>query len=201
MRETVASSAGNQDIAKRYASAFFDLVSEQGNIDAVAADMRALTGALAADGGLVAFMRNPVFKRAHQAEVLSVVAAHLKVSDLTARFLGTLALKRRLAILPQVIACVEDFIAAHKGEVTADVTAAQALDQSQIDAIAASLKKAVGADVRVNLSIDPEIIGGLVIRVGSRLIDSSVRTKLERLHRALKNSGSQTDQKKMKEVA
>jgi F-type H+-transporting ATPase subunit delta len=201
MRQTVASSAGNQDIAGRYARAFFALAKDQSQIDAVSADFAALKAALAADGGLVDFLHNPVLKRMAQAEALKALAAHLKFSALTAQFLGTLALRRRLPALPQVIGAVESLIAQHKGEVTAEVTAAQALDQSQIDAIAQSLKKSLGAAVRVDLRIDPEIMGGLVIRVGSRLIDSSVRTKLERLHRTLKTSSSSSDQKKMKEVA
>lgn len=201
MRAPVASKTGNQDIARRYAAAFFDLAVAGGQVDAVSADMKALRTFLAAGDDVSAFLNNPVLRRAQQADVLQAVGAELKLSALTLRFLGTLAMKRRLPQLADIVSAVEGLVAAHKGEVTADVTAAQALDQKQIDAIAGNIKQALGVTVRVNLHVDPAIIGGLVIRVGSRLIDNSVRTKLDRLHRAIKTSPSSSDQKKMKEVA
>jgi len=197
----VASRTGNQDTAKRYATAFFELAKEQSQLDVIGRDMQTLGALLDAGGEVLSFMHNPTLRREAQAEALGALAAHLKLAPATTQLLGTLALKRRLGVLALVIDAVQDMIAAHKGEMTADVTAAQALDQGQIDRIAANLKKALGVDVKVKLSVDPAIMGGLVIRVGSRLIDSSVKTKLERLHRALKSSNNTSDQKKMKEVA
>lgn len=197
----MASRTGNQDTAKRYATAFFELAKENAQVDVIAGDMQTLTALLDTGGEVVSFMHNPTLRREVQAEALKALAAHLKLAPVTAQFLGTLALKRRLDVLAQVVTAVQDMIAEHKGELTADVTAAQALDQGQIDRLAANLKKALGVDVKVKLGIDPSIMGGLIIRVGSRLIDSSVKTKLERLRRALKNSNNTSDQKKMKEVA
>ncbi|MDP2206051.1 MAG: F0F1 ATP synthase subunit delta [Alphaproteobacteria bacterium] len=197
----MASRTGNQDTAKRYATAFFELAKEQSQVETIARDMLTLTALLDSGGEVLSFMHNPTLRREAQAEALKAVAAHLKLAPVTAQFLGMLALKRRLAVLPLVVDAVQSMIAAHNGEITADVTAAQALEQGQIDRIAANLKKALGADVKVRLSVDPAIMGGLVIRVGSRLIDSSVKTKLERLHRALKSSNNTSDKKKMKEVA
>ncbi|MBW7911013.1 MAG: F0F1 ATP synthase subunit delta [Alphaproteobacteria bacterium] len=197
----MASRTGNQDTAKRYATAFFELAKEQSQLDVIGRDMQTLDALLDAGGEILSFMHNPTLRREAQAEALSALAAHLKLSPASTQLLGTLALKRRLDILALVIDAVQAMIAAHKGEVTADVTAAQALEQGQIDRIAANLKKAIGADVKVKLHVDPSIMGGLIIRVGSRLIDSSVKTKLERLHRALKSSNNTSDQKKMKEVA
>lgn len=193
--------SGQHDIAKRYAKAFFELVQEQGQVEAIEKDMRTLAALWDSGEDFAAFADNPSLKRADQAKALVGIAKHLKMSPLSEKLLGTLAEKRRLPEMKAVINAALDLIAEHKGEVTAEVIAAQALDQKQIGEIAAHLKKILGRDVRVNLSVDGEIIGGLIVRVGSRLIDSSVRTKLDRLHRALKNTNSTSDQKKMKEVA
>ena len=197
----MASRTGNQDTAKRYATAFFELAKEQSQVETIARDMQTLTALLASGNDVESFMHNPTLRRETQAEALNALAVHLKLAPVTTQFLGTLALKRRLDVLSTIVLTVQAMIAEHNGEITADVTAAQALEQAQIDRIAANLKKALGAEVKVKLSIDPEIMGGLIIRVGSRLIDSSVKTKLERLHRALKSSNNTSDQKKMKEVA
>jgi F-type H+-transporting ATPase subunit delta len=192
---------GQQDIARRYAFAFFSLAQEKSQLAQVSADMQSLEKLTSLGGDFDAFLDNASLKRADQTRGLIAISQHLKLSALTEKLLGTLAEKRRLPALAAVVAEVQNLIAAQKGEVTATVTAAQALDQAQITDIAASLKKALGKEVRVNLQIDAEIMGGLVIRVGSKLIDSSVRTKLDRLHRALKNSNSSSDKTKMKEVA
>ena len=197
----MASRSGNQNTAKRYATAFFELAKEQSQIDSIAADLEKLAVLAAAEGDIQSFMHNPTLRREDQAAALQAIAEHLKLSKLTAQFLGTLAMKRRLDTLGLVVKDVAAQIAAHKGEITAHVTAAQALDQKQIGDIAANLKEVLGMDVRVTLTVDPEIMGGLIIHVGSKRIDSSVRTKLDRLHRALKNNNSTSDQKKMKEVA
>jgi F-type H+-transporting ATPase subunit delta len=197
----VASRTGNQDTAKRYATAFFKLAKEGAQLETIGRDMQTLNALLDVGGDVLSFMHNPTLRREAQAEALKALAVHLKLSPAASQFLGTLAVKRRLELLPQVVAAVQGMIAAHNGEITAEVTAAQALEQGQIDRIAANLKKALGAEVKVKLRVDPEIMGGLIIRVGSRLIDSSVKTKLERLHRALKSSNNTSDQKKMKEVA
>jgi F-type H+-transporting ATPase subunit delta len=187
----LASHAGNQDIARRYAAAFFALAQEQSQVDRIEKDLDTVRALLASGGDFTAFIRNTTLRRADQAKALVAIAQHLKVSSLSEKLLGTLAEKRRLAALPEIVAAVQALISAHKGEITAEVTAAQALDQEQIGEIAANLKKALGKDVKVGLSIDPSIMGGLIIKVGSKLIDNSVRTKLERLHRALKKTNGE----------
>ncbi len=197
---TLAGPSGYQDIARRYAAAFFALAQEQSQLPAVEKDMATLNAGLSG-GALNGFLNNTAIKRDKQGEALNAAATALKLSDLTIKLLGLLAAKRRLPVLASVIAEVQAMIAAEKGEVTAEVTAAQALDQSQIDEIAANLKKSLGQDVRVVLHIDASIMGGLIIKVGSKLIDSSIRTKLDRLHRALKKSTTASDKAQMKEVA
>ncbi len=197
----MASQAGNQDIARRYATAFFELAQEQSQIDQIAKDLETVGALAASEGDFREFIENATLKRDDQVKAIGAIAKHLKLSALTEKFLGLLASKRRLDVLPAIVSAANALIAEQKGEVTAHVTAAQALDQKQIDDIAAHLKKVTGKNVKVDLSVDPAIMGGLVIRVGSKLMDSSVRTKLDRLHRALKNSNELSAQNKMKEVA
>ena len=197
----MASKTGNHDIARRYAQAFFTLGQEKAAIDGIAADMKSLRKILAESEAFEKFIYNATLRRADQARALKALSEKAGFHALTAGFLGTLAAKRRIDALPAIIDAVEEQISRHKGEVTAHVTAAYALDKSQIDGIAAALKKALGMHVKVDMTENSEIMGGLVIRVGSQLIDSSVRTKLDRLHRALKSANTSPAQKKMKEVA
>lgn len=197
----MASKSGNQDIARRYAAAFFELALEQSQVSVVENDMAVLESLLASGGDFTKFTEDATLKRADQARALVAISQHLKLSSLTEKLLGTLALRRRLPAMNAVVAAVQGLIADHKGEVTAHVTAAQSLDQTQINDIASHLKKVLGKTVIVKLDIDPSIMGGIVIKVGSKLMDASVRTKLERLHRALKNSNELSSQNKMKEVA
>lgn len=197
----MASPAGNHDIARRYATAFFELAQEQSQIDQIAKDVDVIAALVSAGGDFAAFIANATLRRDDQVAAMTAIARHLKLSALTERFLGLLAAKRRLSVLPGIASAVKGLIAEQRGEITAEVTAAQALDQSQIAEISAHLKKVLGKDVKINLQIDPDIMGGLIIKVGSKLMDSSVRTKLERLHRALRNPNELSAQKKMKEVA
>ena len=197
----MASTAGNHDIARRYATAFFELAQEQSKIDLIANDIDVIDALVASGGDFARFTENATLKRDDQVKAVTAIAKHLKLSPLAEKFLGLLAAKRRLDVLPEIVSAVKGLIADNKGEATAEVTAAQALDQKQLGDIAAHLKKVLGKEIKVVLAVDPAIMGGLVIKVGSKLIDSSVRTKLERLHRALKNSNELSGQKKMKEVA
>lgn len=197
----MASSSGNLNIARRYATAFFELAREQSAIDGISDDLKVISTLLAAGGDFEAFVQNPVLRRDDQARALVAVSRHLKLSSLTEKFLGTLAQRRRLAALKDIIMLTEALISLHKGESKAEVITARALEPAQLAEITAGLKKALGAAVHVDVTIDPSIMGGLIVKVGSKMIDSSVQTKLERLHRALKNTNASSDQKKMKEVA
>lgn len=197
----MAGKTGNQAIARRYATAFFELASEQSQIDVIAGDLTTIEVLLASGGDMDRFIHNTTLRRADQVKALSALAAHFKLSPLSEKLLGVVAQNRRLPDLAGIVAATQELIAEHRGEVTAEVTAAQALDQSQIEAIASNLKKVLGKNVQVNLHVDAAIMGGLIVKVGSRLIDSSVKTKLERLHRALKSNNESSDKAKMKEVA
>jgi len=197
----LAGKTGNQAIARRYATAFFELASEQSQLDQIANDLRDISAMLRTGGDIDRFVSNTTLRRDEQVKALQALAQHMNLSPLSAKMLGTVAQNRRLPDLAAIVAATQELIAEKRGEVTAEVTAAQALDQAQIDEIAANLKQVLGKNVIVNLSVDADIMGGLIVKVGSKLIDSSVRTKLERLHRALKSNNESSDKAQMKEVA
>ena len=197
----MAGQTENGDISRRYAHACFMLAREGNQLEVVAIDMQGLQHMLAESADLRKFISNPALKRDDQIKVLAALGAKAQWSPLTQKFLGTLAQKRRLPLLSAIITAVLNEISAHKGEVTAEVTAAQDLDAAQVSNITASLTKVLGKKVKVELKIDAAIMGGLIVKVGSQLVDSSVRAKLERLHRALKSSNTSQDKKKIREVA
>jgi F-type H+-transporting ATPase subunit delta len=192
---------GHQDIARRYARAFFELAQEQGQVDHISLDLLSLQGMLAESGDFRRFIGNVTMLRDDQVRALGVLGDRAKFSALTQKLLGLLAMKRRLNVLPEIVAAIQGRIAAHKGEVTAEVTAAYALEPAQAAGISAALKKALGVTVKIELKQDAGIMGGLIIKIGSRQIDSSVQAKLLRLHRALKSPNTSSDKSKMKEVA
>jgi F-type H+-transporting ATPase subunit delta len=197
----LAGQTENLDISRRYAHAVFALAREHNHLEPLSADLRDLQSMLAESEDLRKFIGNAALKRSDQVKALEALGNRAKWGVLTRKFIGTLAQKRRLNMLPAIIDAVLAEIAVQKGEVTAEVTAAYPLDARQVENIAAALKKALGKTVIVQLRQDASIMGGLIIKVGSKLIDSSVQSKLERLHRALKSSNTSQGQKKIREVA
>lgn len=170
----------------RYASALFDLASEHGSVSAVENDLEKLGEALKASGDLSGLIRNPQVSRDDAGKAMDGVAAVLGLSDLTRKFLGVLAGNRRLFALPEIIRAFAAIAAAQRGEVTAEVTSAHALGDDQLAQLAARLKAREGKEIKIRTAVDPEILGGLVVRIGSRQIDSSIRTRLNSLAHAMK---------------
>lgn len=180
-------SAGIQaSLAGRYASALFELASENGTVTAVETDLEALRQALSESDDLAAVMINPQLSRSQQAQAIAAVAKHLGLSDLTTRFLGVLAANRRLAKAPEMIAAFKAIAAAQRGEVTARVTSAHPLSDSQIDALKTKLTAREGRTVMLTADVDPDLLGGLVVTIGSQRIDASIRTRLNSLAQAMK---------------
>ncbi len=173
-------------LAGRYAAALFDLADEAKQLDAVAGELRGLKQLIDESEDLRTLIRSPLYDRDEQGEAMAAVLDKAGISDLTRRFVLVVSGNRRLFALPAIIDAYLHELARRRGEVTAQVTAARALTQEQETALAAALKKMVGGKVEVDLQVDPELIGGLVVRVGSRMIDSSLRTKLEKLQFAMK---------------
>jgi F-type H+-transporting ATPase subunit delta len=173
-------------LAGRYASALFDLARESNAIDSVQQSLSALRAGLIESADLKALVESPVVSRADAARAVAAVAEAMKLDSLTGKFLGVLAENRRLADLGGMIDAFDAIVAAHRGEVTAKVTSAHPLTAEQLDALAANLKTRVGRDVQVATTVDPAILGGLVVQLGSQLIDGSIRTRLNSFAQAMK---------------
>ena len=173
-------------LAGRYAVALFDLARESNAIDAVAKSLATLRTGLADSADLSALIASPVVGRTDAANAIAAVAKALKLDSLTAKFLGVLAENRRLADLAGMIDAYNRIVAAHRGEVTAKVTSAHPLTAGQLQALAQGLKTRVGRDVQIAATVDPAILGGLVVQLGSQLIDGSIRTRLNSFAQAMK---------------
>ncbi|MBL9050777.1 MAG: F0F1 ATP synthase subunit delta [Tabrizicola sp.] len=176
-------------IASRYASALFDLAKEGGALKALEADTAALSETLASSGDLRGVLASPVISRDEQGKVIAAIGAKLGLSTLFANTLALMSEKRRLFVLPQLLAQLADLIAAEKGEVTAEVTAARALTAAQSKKLAETLKARVGKTVKLKTTVDESLIGGLVVKLGSTMIDTSVKAKLAALQNAMKEVG------------
>jgi len=184
--EPVSISSG---IAARYATAVFELSSEAKALDALEADIETLSAALTDSPEFSDFISTPIVTRAEQAAAIDAIAKKAGLSETLRSTLALMASKRRLFVLPQLLAALRARIAEAKGEVTADVSAAKKLTQAQEDALSAVLKDKFGKDVKINMSVDQSLIGGLVVRVGSKMIDTSIKAKLANLQNSMKEVG------------
>jgi F-type H+-transporting ATPase subunit delta len=183
----VASDAtGAGGLAERYALALYELADEAKALDAVAADLRSLKTLLAESADLRRMIRSPVIGRTEQGKAVGAIAERAGLQKLTRNFLGLLARNRRLFALPGMTERFLATLAARRGEVTAEVVAAQDLTPAQRDRIGEQLRKAVGQKVAVELRVDPSLLGGLVVKLGSRMVDASLKSKLRRLEMAMK---------------
>ena len=180
---------GMSGLASRYAKALFELADEAKALDAVADDLRSLKALIAGSDDLRRLLRSPVLSRDEQGRAIAAILEKIGASALTQRFAGVVATNRRLFVLPGMIDAYLAELASRRGEMTAEVTAATPLSDAQTKALVDQLKKAVGAKVSVDVSVDPSLLGGLVVKVGSRMIDFSLRTKLSKLQLAMKGVG------------
>jgi F-type H+-transporting ATPase subunit delta len=180
-------SAGIQaSLAGRYAVALFDLASEAGTVSEVESDLEKLAGALRESDDLAGLIKNPEVSRSDLGKSMVALGNLLKLGSLTANFLGVLAENRRLSQLPAIIRAFRTIAAAQRGEVTAEVTSAHALSESQLSALQQKLKAREGRNVKIHSNVDPDLLGGLVVTIGSKRIDSSIRTRLNSLAHAMK---------------
>ncbi|WP_371743931.1 F0F1 ATP synthase subunit delta [Mangrovicoccus sp. HB161399] len=186
MSEPAAISSG---IAERYATAVFDLAKEAGQIPNLESDVDALGAALKDSAELSAMVSSPVFSRADQGNAIMAVTRQMGLSPMVVNTLGLMASKRRLFVLPQFIAQLQAMIAEEKGEVTADVVSATELSAEQIDSLAFAIHEKIGKFVKVNMTVDQSLIGGLIVKVGSKMIDTSIKSKLANLQNAMKEVG------------
>jgi F-type H+-transporting ATPase subunit delta len=175
-------------LAGRYAVALFELARDQDALDVVAGDLGNLRSLLAESADLRRLVDSPVLTREEQGRAITALAERVGFAPLTKQFLGLLAHKRRLFALPEIIAAYQAMLGEHKGEVSAEVASAVALSDEQLAAVKEQLSKAVGRTVTLATAVDPSLLGGLVVRVGSRMLDASLRTKLQRLETAMRGA-------------
>lgn len=176
-------------IAARYATALFELAKESKGLKALEGDIDALDAALNSSADLRALISSPVYSRDDQAKAIAAIAEKMGLSALTANTMALMAAKRRLFVLPHLTKIVHGLISIEKGEVTAEVISAAKLSAAQAKELAATLKASVGKDVKLKTAVDESLIGGLVVKLGSTMIDTSVKAKLAALQNAMKEVG------------
>jgi F-type H+-transporting ATPase subunit delta len=178
--------SGSSALAQRYASALFELADGEKALDQVADDLKALRQALADSADLRQLVRSPLIGRDAQRDAMVAILEKAGAAELTRRFVGVVAANRRLFALAGMIDAYLDELAERRGEITAKVTTAHKLTDDQTKALTDQIKKAVGAKVSIDVTVDPALLGGLVVQVGSRMVDNSLRSKLNRMQLAMK---------------
>ena len=186
MSEPASISTG---IAARYASAVYELAKDDKAVKTLEGDIDTLSAALADSADLNALIQSPIYSREEQAAAITAVAQKAGLSGLMTNTLALMADKRRLFVVPQLLQALRAIIAEDKGEVTAEVTSAKALTKAQSDKLAKTLKARMGKDVSITASVDESLIGGLIVKVGSKMIDTSIRSRLASLQNAMKEVG------------
>jgi F-type H+-transporting ATPase subunit delta len=183
----VENSGGIQaSLSGRYATALFELARDSRALPQVEASLGGVRQALDESATLRLLVASPVVSRGDATKAVAAVAGELKLDATTTNFLGVLAQNRRLNQLPQIIRAFRQLAAQYRGETTADVISAHPLDAEQVDALKQQLRTRLGRDVNVDLSVDPSLLGGLVVKIGSQMIDSSIKTRLNSLAHAMK---------------
>jgi F-type H+-transporting ATPase subunit delta len=178
-----ASAAG---LAGRYATALFELASERGELDRVETDLRSVETALEGNPELGRALRSPVVRREEHAQAMTAIGERLGLGEAVRNLLGVLAQKRRLATLPAIINVYRSLLASHRGEETAEVVSAAPLDEQDIARLKESVARFAGRAVSLTARVDPSLLGGLVVRLGSRMIDASLKTKLQQLELSMR---------------
>lgn len=186
MSEPASISTG---IATRYATAVFELAKDANSIPALESDLDTLDSALGDSADLRDLIASPVYSRDEQQSGIRAVGQAMGLSDLTVNSLSVMASKRRLFVLPRMIAALRTMISEDRGEVLAEVTSAQPLSPEQAAKLSETLKAKAGKDVKLKTAVDESLIGGLVVKLGSTMIDTSIRSKLSALQNAMKEVG------------
>lgn len=184
-----ATTTGATGLAGRYATALFALADGEHKLDEVAQDLGRLKALIDESADLGRVVRSPVLTRAEQGRAMAAVMERAGIGDLSRRFVGVAAANRRLYALSAMIAAYRALLARRRGEAAAEVTTAAALTPAQRDAVAEALRRTLGTKVAVDARVDPRLLGGIVVKVGSRMVDGSLSTKLQRMRLAMKGIG------------
>jgi F-type H+-transporting ATPase subunit delta len=176
-------------VAGRYATALFELARDEKSVDDVKADLDRFGAMMTESADLARLVRSPVFTAGEQVKALTAILDAAGLGGTAAKFLKVLTANRRLFAVRDVVRDFGVLVAKFRGEASADVTVAEPLSDRNLDALKTALKSVTGQDVSLNVKVDPAIIGGLVVKVGSRMVDSSLRTKLNSIKNAMKEAG------------
>jgi len=176
-------------VAGRYATALFELARDEKSVDSVKDDLDKFDALITESADLARLVRSPVFTAEAQVRALSAVLDKVGITGTSAKFLKVLTANRRLFAVRDVIRAFRSLVARFKGEATAEVTVAEQLGDAHLEALKGALKTVTGKEVDLKVKVDPTIIGGLVVKVGSRMVDSSLRTKLNSIKHAMKEAG------------
>ena len=189
-RVDVSESASiSSGIAERYAKAVFEIAKETNGLAQLEGNLDELHGVLQSSSDLRALVTSPIYGREDQGRAIDAIAKKAGLMPVMQNVLSLMASKRRLFVVPAMIEQLREMIADEKGEVTAEVVSAQALSPAQAEELSKTLKAQVGKDVKINATVDESLIGGLVVKVGSKMIDTSIRSKLNSLQNAMKEVG------------
>jgi F-type H+-transporting ATPase subunit delta len=176
-------------VAERYATALFELARDAGTLDGIEADLKQFAGLVEESADLKRLVRSPVFSADEQRRAISAVLDKAEIGGLVGNFIRVAAQNRRLFAVPDMITAFGRLLASYRGEVSAEVTSAEPLSEAHLDDLKAALKASLGKDVSLETHVDSSLIGGLIVRVGSRMIDGSIKTKLNSLKLAMKEVG------------
>lgn len=176
-------------VSERYAIALFELAEEAGSLDAAEADLKRFAGLIEESSDLKRLIRSPVFSADEQYRAIAAVVDKAEIGGLVGNLIKVAAKNRRLFAVPDMITAFGRLLARYRGEVSAEVTSAEPLSDKHAVDLKAALKASLGKDVALETKVDPSLIGGLIVKVGSRMIDGSLRTKLNSLKLAMKEVG------------
>lgn len=189
-RVDVSETAGiSTGIAARYATAVFDLAKEGKDIKALESDVAALEAAIDESDDFKTLLTSPLYNRDEQGAAITAIAKQMKLSATVSNVLALLAAKRRLFVLPQLLTVLQDRLAEERGEITAEVTSAKSLTKTQTEKLVKTLTAQAGKTVTIKETVDESIIGGLIVKMGSRMIDTSIASKLNALQNTMKEVG------------
>ena len=179
----------SKGVAKRYATAIFDLAYETDEISTLEKNVNGLIKAIDESTDLNSLISSPIYSRDQQKSAIGAIATKMGMSGIMINALSLMAEKRRLFVVPTFLSVLSDLISASKNEITAEVVSAQSLSKGQVEKLGKSLKNNFGKDVKIKATVDPTLIGGMVVKVGSRMIDTTIRAKLNSLQNTMKEVG------------
>jgi F-type H+-transporting ATPase subunit delta len=175
-------------MAGRYATALFELARDERALDAVKSDLDRFNALVDGSDDLKRLVKSPVFTADEQTKALKVILEKANIGGTTAKFLGIVAQKRRLFAIGQMVRAFRALVSQHKGETRAEVTVAEPLSETHLNALKDALKSTTKKDVELDIQIDPSILGGLKVKLGSRMVDASLKTKLNSIKIAMKEA-------------